>query len=79
MTQVMGILLEDAVQGVYRSCLGIERSQKTTAARRLIGYVWVLIFLWWSTPAWLYPRLRLPKDDNKERLLPFSVVKMLRT
>lgn len=79
MTQVMGILLEDTIQGVYRSCRGIERSQETTAARRLTGYVWVLVFLWWSTPAWFYPRLRLSEGDNRDQLLPFSVFKMLRT
>ena len=78
-TQVMGIILEDAVQGIYRSCRGVKRGEETTAGRRLTGYLWVLVFLWWSTPAWFYPRLRLSEGDKKDQLLPFSLFKMLGT
>ena len=74
LTQAGGIMLEDAVQALYRSWSGLRREKETTRARRLIGWIWVVAFLWWSTPCWFYPRLRQGKGDERSKILPVSVV-----
>ncbi|KAL8725214.1 MAG: hypothetical protein Q9166_007496 [cf. Caloplaca sp. 2 TL-2023] len=78
-TQVMGIILEDTVQWVYYACRGVQRGNESTPIRRAVGYIWVTIFLWWSTPAWFYPRLRTSEGDVRDKLLPFSLIARLRT
>lgn len=76
LTQAGGIFLEDAVQGIWRYITG-EQRVKSTWGRRAIGYLWVLMFMWWSTPCWFYPGLRMNTGDENEKLLPFSLVAKL--
>lgn len=77
-TQVVGILLEDGVQAVYRRWCGLRREKETSWTRRLVGYIWVVVFLWWSTPAWIYPMLARRRGDEREKFLPFSIVGLLK-
>jgi hypothetical protein len=63
--QALGIMLEDGVQAATRGW-GIPGPM-----RRLVGYVWLVSFLWWSTPIWFYPMARV--GDTSE-IIPFSVV-----
>lgn len=83
--QVIGIMLEDGVQAIYRSARGLHRSPGNRSPgqpplwTRLIGYIWVLAFLSWSSPAWIYPTLRMNKGEDKDVVLPFSFVAFLRS
>lgn len=56
--QALGILLEDTVQALYRQARGKEVGFRTPLWARAVGYVWVVAFLVWSTPAWAYPIIR---------------------
>ena len=67
--QPLGIMLEDAIQTLTRR---VPTSRSLDWARRVIGYVWVVIFLAWSTPKWFYPQQRLGIDPAN--LLPFRIV-----
>jgi len=58
--QTLGIMLEDAVQALYQSAFGTSRER----LRRGLGFVWVLAFLTWSTPAWVYPTARVMDRDD---------------
>ena len=73
MTQVLGIMLEDAVQALFRFVRGVKRGSAPTRGSRVIGYIWLVIFFWWSTPAWFYPRLRVSGGDERDQILPFSL------
>lgn len=73
MTQIVGILLEDAVQAFYRAVYGIQRGAPPTTRARAVGYIWLVVFLWWSTPAWFYPRQRVSQGNQSEAVLPFSL------
>lgn len=57
--QALGIIVEDFL----KSCLSHgEWSGRDEMTMRLLGHVWVVVFLVWTTPAWLYPdALRPPK------------------
>lgn len=68
-TQVLGIMLEDGVQEIYRR---IRRGTTTALWYRVVGYVWVLAFLSWSTAVWQYPALLITKkEDTVLRLSAF--------
>jgi hypothetical protein len=58
--QALGILLEDTAQALYRKALG--NSGKWFY--RIWGYVRVLAFLNWSTPAWVYPVCRTMERED---------------
>ncbi|TVY43262.1 Acetyltransferase, partial [Lachnellula subtilissima] len=64
-TQVIGILLEDGVQAMYRSLTGTVRSDTLPPLWiRIVGYVWVGAFLlFWSTPVWAFPAALFPKPE----------------
>ena len=45
--------------------------------RKLIGYVWVLLFFAWVTPVWAYPTLRRNTGAVADDPIPFSLVAWL--
>lgn len=51
-------MLEDGVQETYRHIRGGERAALWS---RVVGYVWVLAFLSWSTGVWQYPAVLIAK------------------
>jgi hypothetical protein len=59
-TQALGIIVEDGVQELYRRVFGNQKSRVGKA----IGYLWVLAFLSWSTPVWVYPVARTMKRED---------------
>jgi hypothetical protein len=69
-TQALGIMVEDAVQAIYRSVGGEKRDgQQVKVWKRVVGWVWTVVFLFfWSTPAWFFP------IAVGEKLIPFSIV-----
>ena len=76
-TQALGIILEEWVQKVYNS----NRDMKSQADRpalfvRMIGWVWVTMFMAWSAPVWLYPMLYRDRGA-KDSILPYSVAAFL--
>ena len=71
--QAIGIMMEDTVQAVYRWYHG----QKRTAAspqgwKRVFGFVWLLLWLTWTTPVWIYP---VAQRSSGEGILPLSLLR----
>ena len=74
-------MLEDGVQAMYRSVRGLSRGsgkQQPPLWARLVGYAWVVVFLTWSTPAFTYPMSAAYKGEERDEILPFSLVSALR-
>lgn len=46
--------------------------------KKALGWVWLVAFLAWSTPALMYPAARLDTGKGKDVLLPFSVIRALK-
>lgn len=77
-TQAFAIFFEDCVQELYHRIKPREqRSSRERALARIIGYVWLCIFLSWSTPVWTYPAIRRNRGDTKDVILPYSIMKPL--
>jgi Membrane bound O-acyl transferase family len=77
-TQALGIALEYGVQAIYRSVRGVNSTMRAEprAWAKTFGYIWVVAFLAWSTPVWVYPAIRTNQGEAKDRLLPFSVLRL---
>ena len=56
---------------------GKKGKEETPGWARWLGYVWVLLFLSWSTPVWAYPSVRRAGSGPNERVLRYSVVAWL--
>jgi hypothetical protein len=65
--QVLGIGLEDLVQHINRR-LGLVKSP---LLRRLFGYVWVGLWLYWQVPKWSYPTARY-MDTDKDYIITYA-------
>ena len=90
LTHWFGILIEDTVQDAYCYFLPPSNATKTSAEQggrqsgtskrwaRWVGRMWLAAFLVWSTPAWIYPVLRVNLGEKKDVALPFSFVKLLK-
>lgn len=72
-TQFFGVLLEDAVQEIWRRSGGKSGGK----AVKTIGLLWVFLFHAWSLPAWIYPIMMVDLGKDKYRAVPFSVAKPL--
>lgn len=74
-------MIEDGVQALYRAFCGFERNAEMKSPRwaRPLGFIWVSLFLIWSTPAFIYPMLAASKGEEKDEVLPFSLISMLQS
>ncbi|KAL8771028.1 MAG: hypothetical protein Q9209_003447 [Squamulea sp. 1 TL-2023] len=73
--QAVGIVLEDAVQGIYRWVYGRKRTDaRPTGWKLMFGSCWVLAWLFWTTPLWAYPVMQ---RSSGEPIVPFSIVRLL--
>lgn len=68
--QAVGITLEDLVESSYHKLVGPSTGKPTALWKKAVGFVWVLAWLSWTTPAWSYQNMRHDADP----LYPFSAV-----
>ena len=76
--QALGIFLEDVFQAIYHHVFPTRTatvSSKPGKVAKVFGYLWVGIFLSWSTPIWAYPAMRRNLGQVEDQVLPFSIVK----
>lgn len=83
--QPVGIMLEDGVQEIYRRKIKSKsKSNGTTTTTagddnnkrwaRMVGYIWFVAWMTWTTPAWVYPKAVMAKGGQQDRILPFSLL-----
>ncbi|KAI6711090.1 hypothetical protein JHW43_006363 [Diplocarpon mali] len=80
--QACGIVVEDAVQLIYRSVSGARFGDPPRWWARLVGYVWTAFFLlFWTTPWWFYPTAALNAGRPDAKLIPdaLSLFRTLQT
>ncbi len=59
-TQALGIVIEDGFQELYRRAFGIRKNW----FEKIVGFVWVVGFISWSSPVWVYPVGRTMKRED---------------
>ena len=72
MMQALGIVTEDAVQGAFRT---VNRSSRSSGRpkgwQRAVGGVWLVFWLFWTTPGWNYP---IARQNSGRGILPFTLL-----
>ena len=68
--QTLGIMSEDGVQALFHWS-NADRKRSWT---RAVGYIWVILWISWSSPAWYYPKLRLNNGSQRDQILPFTLL-----
>nr|A0A0M3STV6.1 RecName: Full=Acetyltransferase aurG; AltName: Full=Aurovertin biosynthesis cluster protein G [Calcarisporium arbuscula]ALD83633.1 O-acyl-transferase [Calcarisporium arbuscula] len=63
--QALGIAMEDAVQATSRRLF----AYRSTYWTRAIGYVWVLLWFLWTSPAYFFPLLKYDTEKRPPVLL----------
>lgn len=76
-TQALGIAIEDLAIATYRF-LFVSSLRPPSLGERILGRIWVVAFLTWSTPVYFYPMLWRSNMGLEDSTIPFSVVRMLR-
>lgn len=77
-TQALGIWIEEIAAALYGFVVGVSgNSRRMWRWNRLLGHVWVVLFLAWSWPAYMYPMLYRTREGSEESFLPFSVASVL--
>ena len=66
--QAAGIMFEDAAQALFNRLRGGEMTDKSRRATRAAGYLWVVAWLSWTSPIWIYPAMA---RDKGAPLVPF--------
>ncbi|TGO83829.1 hypothetical protein BPOR_0586g00010 [Botrytis porri] len=69
--QSLGIMIEDEVQEIWRLMGG----KKNTLLGKIIGFIWVLVFICWSSPVWVFQFARTMRREDM--LLTFGALKPL--
>ena len=73
-TQAFGIMLEDGVQAIWaRSPYDRRKKLDTPVWHKIVGFLWLLAFMTWSTPAWSY-RMFLHERPGIDTPLGFSII-----
>ena len=72
--QAIGILVEDAIQTILCRALPVKEAPQYRRFSKILGYVWVFVFMVWSTPIWVYPSLYENRGEEKDLIVPYSVV-----
>ena len=73
--QALGIMIEDGVQEIYKQFTKRKTGTIPSRSERIIGYTWVMIFLIWTSPVWVFPATLQMREE--EAMLSLSAVKLL--
>jgi hypothetical protein len=73
--QALGIMIEDGVQDIYRQFVKRDTGITPSTSERIMGYTWVIAFLIWTSPVWVFPATLQMREE--EALLSLSALKPL--
>jgi hypothetical protein len=73
-TQTLGLLIEDTVVGIWQRVVG-GADRRARGWQKVVGLVWVGLWMAWSMPVWTYPASRRSEGEG---ILPFSIVDHLK-
>lgn len=80
--QAAGIAFEDAVQAGWRKLFTPSKARTASQifiwrCQKVIGYVWLLLWLSWSSPIFYYQMIEANKGESKDIIVPVSIIQRL--
>ncbi|EFR01714.1 hypothetical protein MGYG_04717 [Nannizzia gypsea CBS 118893] len=76
-TQAFGIIIEDIIVSIYCNFLVKDKSHKYHLLEKCVGFLWVGIFMAWSSPSYIYPMLYRVNSGQNDSIIPFSIMRNL--
>jgi hypothetical protein len=77
-TQALGVLFEQSIfallQTKKRVAISGHKSDRPGWHVRIVGYAWVIAFMSWTGPSWIYPQAARAPAQGTIAFLPFSVM-----
>ncbi|KAK2810386.1 hypothetical protein FQN49_008542 [Arthroderma sp. PD_2] len=77
LTQALGILVEDFATHAYRSAFVGDKARPYYLAEKILGFIWVGVFMVWASPMYIYPMMYRANTGLEDSVIPFSVMKLL--
>ncbi|PYH81624.1 putative toxin biosynthesis protein [Aspergillus uvarum CBS 121591] len=65
--QIVGVVIESIVRDLFQPL----RARMNPGVKRVIGYVWVALFMLWTVPIWINPILIQLYSDGVRMMSPF--------
>lgn len=77
--QALAIILEDTIRFAYHTTIKdpSNKDRETKLWEKAIGFIWVAVWLVWSTPAISYPMAQKNAVNGGSYILPFSPIRIL--
>ena len=73
--QVFGIILEESIQAAYGLSPRLQRQFESRLWWfRVMGRAWVIAFMAWTVPGWMYPMICRTRSGMQDSILPFSIL-----
>ena len=76
--QALGIMAEDGMKSAWRYLKGSKSARGPVFAVRLVGYLWVVLWLVWSTPISMFPVYRVREGHPGKQPLLFQILAISR-
>ncbi|PIG86413.1 hypothetical protein AARAC_007526 [Aspergillus arachidicola] len=77
-TQAFGIVIEDAAIKLYSYITVYTNVRLPLLVERVLGFIWVGLFLVWSTPVYVYPMMYRSAAGLNDAIVPFSIIGLLK-
>ena len=72
--QGLGLIFERTVRVSYRTIFPSSNlSHQLALWSRVVGHIWVVVFLSWTIPGWMYPMICRTRSKMQDSMLPFSI------
>ena len=73
--QALGIVIEDGAQHIYKQVTKRKTGDTLITCERIIGYTWVISFLIYTSPVWVFPATLQMREE--EAMLSLTALKPL--
>jgi hypothetical protein len=71
LAQALGLIIEDSVMSIYQRLP--RRAHLAVNCEKALGFIWVVSFLTWSIPAYIYPMMWRSNQGLMDSTIPFSL------
>ena len=74
--QVAGMMFEEFVSALWAKAVGEKLGRWHGPIERTVGRLWLLVWMLWTVPPWVYPSLRRGEEGA---MMPYSIVRKIKS